>query len=1474
MNEENTSTSGLTAAEIGIGETDYTNTIPKMPLITTNEIVSDPMMSDTARFIQQDKKTAENEVIRNNDKAFGSFKGFSDVGSTALYGALEHNMIGKGMDWLEYRSSLEFDTEGTSWADQILNFSVSSHKKDNDFIDNLSIDTINQDVYNNGLPYSSVSRLMDAENGVHYQRILAGEIESSARNEYIAEHASPTRASAEAMGWVVADPTYFITPYLVPKIASSVAAVKSLSVVNTAFGRVSVGLASESVVNMMRSTIDKEHTETKAILDIGINGVLSVFAKANKRPQPNSQEAELPALPAPKKALPAPDGSSNPLSLVDDFDDISRTINGKGHNFKWREVDVPTAEASAAAAKTENIINASRAGGKAIPVGESGTFAHSTEDGARIVLDEGSKTELLANIEAETSNALEVIRNLDDVTSPAALRVIKDIEETYLDAISQVSKSHAEKIRYALDKKLGRTTKPKTYTEKDIARVNKKTAETKSQQNVKSNLKEIKNLFTKTIKPFEKLANEAGKKLKAKLGVADDALPVMQKTLDKARKAVQKQREKLRDYKTKAGRDKGVTKLRELNAKAKQLQAEIDKHIDDFATAENSMLQGTKAVLAKQKDIYTRVAGGIEEALYDMQVGLKDFIANANMSRSELNVFAKGISDDISDVLGHKVKVNIAEDGTLTVNKPITLKVNAHGEVRLGGKIVPLAFAMSLGTLTVASAGDGHTTSEIGVTIIGAMALILFLKGGGVAGGINIIKEGGKNIHKRWQTGTMMSNHADTPAGQFAEDLASNARTSFTESIQPILARGSAWSRDMIQRLGYNSVDGGYKAAERLKTMFVHKHINKYRIEHEIKNFDDWKKAEIEAGRLTEGIWEKMSAISGETKAQAMFRESVTMCRENPSACSNPIIKKTADAMKKTFDDITKEANEAGIHGFDDASIAAYANNYVPRLWNPTMIRSLIHEADDITPFRNKLIEMIKAGDRNKPIPQKGAESIADSMIQMWSKSGRGSRASVAEVKNIMNSLEDMGYDIGTVTPEDIIRNGYDYTEILSRAKKRILMDVSIFDTPITMYKNGVAFEIKLSDIAERNSYTLLERYARDVGAGVALKKATQTATHEGYSTESAIRRAVYANETDQAFLKIFDTHIDTLFNKALYDVGDPINKVVNTASNIASSVVMPLVSFSIGSEALKTFGLMMKSKAAWNELGPILNGTGKTIDTRTAMFKMIQEITGQASSSIRQDYKYRGIDDILGTAELSSDNSLLSAAHNFSVNAKAAVYRGSGMIKLTDKLAQVNAVMATERLAKLAHGQIKMSPQRMKRYGITQPFLDSMKNRLELVGAGELKSYDTALWTTREIDEFATVMDRMVMDKIQETTRGGTPLWLLSPVGRIYGTLLSFSLQSHSNHLVAGMKTRDSEELANQLLIFGGAYIGIQAKAELLGKELSDEDAISRAIFMMPATAAYGSVASLMRGNVVSGTTAVVGQNMTDLDYIFSGLE
>ena len=190
------------------------------------------------------------------------------------------------------------------------------------------------------------------------------------------------------------------------------------------------------------------------------------------------------------------------------------------------------------------------------------------------------------------------------------------------------------------------------------------------------------------------------------------------------------------------------------------------------------------------------------------------------------------------------------------------------------------------------------------------------------------------------------------------------------------------------------------------------------------------------------------------------------------------------------------------------------------------------------------------------------------------------------------------------------------------------------------------------------------------------------------------------------------------------------------------------------------------------------------------------------------------------------------------------------GLLPVSDALQRISMVANAERLAKFFETGTGISERRMVQYGITEESKRLLKDKLGIDD-----------WTRAEKEEFNNIIFRMNQAITQETTLGGTGLYMHSSViGKAASYLLTFPAEAFSNHGLRELTSADYEAFVSMTSFLMGAYVAAKLRYEAQGKEVDDETIMYRAIIQMPIFGALSTAEGISDPVVFDVLSNIIG--------------
>jgi len=792
----------------------------------------------------------------------------------------------------------------------------------------------------------------------------------------------------------------------------------------------------------------------------------------------------------------------------------------------------------------------------------------------------------------------------------------------------------------------------------------------------------------------------------------------------------------------------------------------------------------------------------------------------------------------LDQILNYKIKPN--KDG-----KTYQF-VNSKGKGF--GRKIPAVMALGLigATSAQATEGEGISSGNIGYTLlalgaslfIGHKALTSYQRNGSVM----------KMVHSGYRNAVGVQDGADilqkNKAWGWMEKQSMIVRTQITETYAQFSKAGGQ-AKKMADEFLVNYADGRPKSAE----------IEKRRI---------GRIAEAEVARIEQTAFKEWQQEIGSTAKPLLnfvqtntelgtFRALVTDAIDGVgTGAVSQSVAKVAEEMKLQIKKIGEMAGEEGVLGYGEKGIKL-TDDYIPRYHRTGHIRQLL-TGSNATENRKALqtayaqmmeasinksraekfrlfdeqIQVIKAGgtvEKKMKKPEFKGTSLeeamakADGLIKHSEGEHLGKRRmNDASLARLEQQMEEQGMELS-----DEMRKLFDSNEDkVGRALWKIGMDYNAFK-PFKSIIDGKEVEITLGHIIDRDSKSIISRYANEMGGQIALAK-------KGYKSVKQARDATLKID-DLQLRSAMNKVVDSLAGEEMLVMGDTERKIFESMTGIAFTAKLPLVTVSMITELAKVVSYKNGLLYALNDIAKKMH-IGK--NPKGHLVTEIQKATGQGTASLRHEVNVRGIDDIGNTVE--DMGSAFGEMGDVIKQGKEASSRLYGLLAFSDWLQNASSAVNAQRLSDFVHGKGKISRTRMKQYGITPDNMKELKKHLTPDENGELLALNYDKWSKSAQEEFTNIMYRMNQNLSQETSLGGTGLYMHNSLwGKSLSYLLTFPAEAFSNHGIRDMVTGDFEAGKNFMAMFIGTYISLKVRYAVTGQEVSDEEVLYRAVTQMP---------------------------------------
>ena len=787
----------------------------------------------------------------------------------------------------------------------------------------------------------------------------------------------------------------------------------------------------------------------------------------------------------------------------------------------------------------------------------------------------------------------------------------------------------------------------------------------------------------------------------------------------------------------------------------------------------------------------------------------------------------------------------------------------------------PITAAVALGLASTASLEAGENDSIVVSTIGTGLVLLAVAIGGGMAykawakGGGTISQLVGRSkvtIDKSLNSVKVVTQNKAVGNIQKSGAL---LRTKLTETYQRFADYGGV-AQEMADKLLVNFANGLVHSAEITKRRFARiAEVNVARVEND--QFKEWLSAQGMGYHPVVNFVKNNEMLN-------KFRAEITDAIDGgtgaviPSSHANIVAK----AFKKEMKDLHQALVDAGVKGYatktlkDGTVVPAikYTENYVPRYWRTSDLRRMI-SAGGQDPKNRKLIhgaisEMafsaaqknyikqldawVKAGSNPKTKPtittmdeaQKAANQILKSAEgEVAGKRGRITDNSIARLEK---QLADEGVDMS----DDMRKLLELESDKTARAMYRIDLDYKAFK-PFKIMENGKERLIYLDDMIDRDSHSIMSRYANEQGGNIALGKA-------GYPTVHAARTEA-AKIIDTELNKDMNLVIDSLAGEDMVGMTARQKQRYEVMTGIAFVAKLPLVTVSMLTEYAK----ILTTKSGFHSLmNQISDGAMGTYPKHSMYMDELVNATGQGTASLRHEVNPKGLDDISNMTEHleSAFTGTTGKIANTVRQAKEGASRFYGLLRFSDFLQKHALVTNTQVISEMIYSGRKMSPTRMLQYGITQKILDNFKSSglLKMDKDGWVNKLDWEKFTPAQKDEYINMTFRMNQNLTQETTLGGTALYMHNDyMFKSLSYLLTFPAEAFANHGIRDLTTMDNEAFRSMFAMYMGGYVSLKMRYALENKDVTDEEVAFRALISMPIFGAISTATGITDPVVLS---------------------
>ena len=523
-----------------------------------------------------------------------------------------------------------------------------------------------------------------------------------------------------------------------------------------------------------------------------------------------------------------------------------------------------------------------------------------------------------------------------------------------------------------------------------------------------------------------------------------------------------------------------------------------------------------------------------------------------------------------------------------------------------------------------------------------------------------------------------------------------------------------------------------------------------------------------------------------------------------------------------------------------------YTEDYIPRYWKSSSMRQMIAAgADNRSAIHKAIAEMNHSAAMKKyhkaveewnmtgregkqPVEPtvEASQTNATSIMKAAEGESVGKRGRVND--NSMARLEaQMEADGITVTPE--MRKALEMeADKTSNAMYKVQLDYTAFK-PFKAMIDGKEIEITLGHLIDRDSHSIMSRYANEQGGNIALGKS-------GYRTVNAARLEASKIE-DLELREDMNMVIDSIAGEDMVGMTNRQKQRYEVMTGIAFIAKLPLVTVSMLTEYAK----ILTTKSGFHSMmNQISEGIFKTYPKQSMFMDELVNASGQGTASLRHEVNLKGLGDVSNIQE-ASESAFTGTAGMISDTVrqgKEAASRYYGLLKFSDFLQKHALATNSQVLSEMIHKGRKMSPKRMQQYGITEDILKDFQSSglLKAGDDGWVSKLDYDKFTPVQKDEWNNIMFRMNQNLTQETTLGGSALYMHNDyMFKSLSYLLTFPAEAFANHGIRDATTMDNEAFRSMFAMYLGGYMSLKLRYAIEEKEVTDEEVAYRALIGLP---------------------------------------
>lgn len=554
----------------------------------------------------------------------------------------------------------------------------------------------------------------------------------------------------------------------------------------------------------------------------------------------------------------------------------------------------------------------------------------------------------------------------------------------------------------------------------------------------------------------------------------------------------------------------------------------------------------------------------------------------------------------------------------------------------------------------------------------------------------------------------------------------------------------------------------------------------------------------------------------------------------------DPAVKKLAAKQSELYAEFLREAQEAGVKGFENVEING---NYLPRVFDFDQLQRVEQQYGTDT-IRSLVAGAIRSGDDG--ISEELAQKVAKAYVQKMREMRVGSDAHLLQgvkwddVGFLRRFLSESGLDdvdVGKVVDEFAALNARRERQTEGNfryTKRRQAIDESfvlkarrVRDAAGNTLPEPDYVELRFSDLLENNAESLFQRYTRTVSGHIGLAKVGFKAKAD---FDAAIRIAEDELAHDLDELKRVKTHAEMAYKIV---TGQPVEeseafmKLSRTARDWAFTTTMNQAGFA-----------QIPDLAALLSKGYLRH----TMENLSWGFKAMRRKDGSLDDEFARE-----MEEWIGVGTDYHNNAVFSAydhdATRFqralgSVGHAARVAgRGtqamSGMAFITAFAQRLTAKAVVQRLVKETLEGGAFSARRAADLGLDKAMSDRIGKQIKAhtkfvsnEAGGKVRAVNWVAWDDLEArDAMLNAVFREARRMVQEEDLGDTAKWMHSNLGKLLAQFRRFALVSYTKQMLHGIAHRDAEFATHAIMSMALAALSYRVQWELRLAQMQDED-------------------------------------------------